>query len=340
MEQQLKTLPLSEIIDHPQNAAIYGDEPGDDLVQSIRENGVINPVVVFYDSYLLCFVCLSGHRRRAAAAAAGLTDVPAIMLADDLPDWQQIIWIIEANRQRQKTAKQVANETRELLAAKKIEAEHRMKAGKKSEADPAQPVAQGRKRAATAIEEAAAVTGVGSRPTAERAVKASAKAKELRDAGQEEKAQQIEEAMEKKGFKAAAALADVIDKEPEPEETQEAIVDEYGVPVPEMLRQVWSDAKELEQLMRDISKIRSRIEELAAKPHGRWIDRQHAETLCQDLRSAIKFALPHVECGQCRRDEQKRKSCKLCRARGFVTEQVHKNSTREAKAWIDQRSTK
>ena len=340
MQQQLKTLPLSEIIDHPQNAAIYGDEPGDDLVQSIRENGVINPVVVFYDSGRLCFVCLSGHRRRAAAAAAGLTDIPAIMLADDLPEWQQIIWIIEANRQRQKTAKQVANESRELLAAKKIEAEHRMKAGKKSDPDPGAPVRQGMKRAPRAVDEVGEIVGIKSGRTVERAVKASTKAKELRDAGQEEKAQQIEEVMEKKGFKAAAALADVIDKEPEPEETQEAIVDEFGVPVPEMLQQVWIDAKELEQLMRDISKIKSRIEDLASKPHGRWIDRQHAETLCQDLRSAIKFALPHVECGQCRRDEQKRKSCKLCRARGYVTEQVHKNSSREAKAWIDQRSSK
>jgi ParB-like chromosome segregation protein Spo0J len=340
MEQQLKTLPLSEIIDHPQNAAIYGDEPGDDLIQSIRENGVINPVVVFYDSGRLCFVCLSGHRRRAAATAAGLTDISAIMLADDLPEWQQIIWIIEANRQRQKTAKQVANETRELLAAKKIEAEIRQKAGKKRDDDLGAPVPQGMERAPRAIEEAAAITGVGSRKTAERAVKASSKAKQLRDAGQEEKAQQIEEVMEKKGFKAAAALADVIDKEPEPEETQEAIVDEFGVLVPEMLQQVWSDAKELEQLMRDISKIKSRIEDLASKPHGRWIDRQHAEMLCQDLRSAIKFALPHVECGECRRDEKKRKGCKLCRARGYVTEQVHKNSSREAKAWIDQRSNK
>jgi transposase-like protein len=92
--------------------------------------------------------------------------------------------------------------------------------------------------------------------------------------------------------------------------------------------------------MRDISKIKSRIEDLASKPHGRWIDRQHAETLCQDLRSAIKFALPHVECGECRRDEKKRKNCKLCRARGYVTEQVHKNSSRETKTWIENRSSK
>jgi ParB/RepB/Spo0J family partition protein len=339
MEQQLKTLPLSEIIDHPQNAAIYGDEPGDDLVQSIKENGVINPVVVFYDSYLLCFVCLSGHRRRAAAAAAGLADIPAIMLADDLGEWQQLRVIVEANRQRQKTVEQLARETAILHQVIKAEAAAREKAGKKVVSDPGNHDSQGSaKRRPRSMDEAAATTGLGTRQYAEKAIKVVAKIDELEESGEVAKAEELRQALNTKSVRKAAEMAEQIDEEPE--ETQEAIVDEYGVPVPEMLRQVWSDAKELEQLMRDISKIKSRIEDLASKPHGRWIDRQHAETLCQDLRSAIKFALPHVECGQCRRDEQKRKSCKLCRARGFVTEQVHKNSTREAKAWVENRSSK
>jgi ParB/RepB/Spo0J family partition protein len=98
MEQQLKTLPLSEIIDHPQNVMIYGDGATHDLIESIHQNGVINPVVVFYDSSRLCFVCLSGHRRRGAAAAAGLTEIPAIVMADDLNEWQQLRVIVEANR--------------------------------------------------------------------------------------------------------------------------------------------------------------------------------------------------------------------------------------------------
>ena len=339
MEQQLKTLPLSEIIDHPQNAAIYGDEPGDDLVQSIKENGVINPVVVFYDSYLLCFVCLSGHRRRAAAAAAGLTDIPAIMLADDLGEWQQLRVIVEANRQREKTVEQLARETEVLHQVIRMEAAARKKAGKKQDSDLMDHDPQGQKKPRDdSMTEAAKTTGLGTRHYAESAIKVVGKMDELEARGEVEKAEKLRQTLNTKSVRKAAEMAEQIDEEPE--ETQEAIVDEYGVPVPEMLRQVWSDAKELEQLMRDISKIKSRIEDLASKPHGRWIDRQHAEMLCQDLRSAIKFALPHVECGECRRDEKKRKGCKLCRARGFVTEQVHKNSSREAKAWIDQRSNK
>lgn len=339
MEQQLKTLPLSEIIDHPQNAAIYGDEPGDDLIESIRENGVINPVVVFYDSSRLCFVCLSGHRRRAAAAAAGLTEISAIVMADDLGEWQQLRVIVEANRQREKTVEQLARETAILCEVIKAEAAARKKAGKKQQSDLEDHDPQGlKKRRPQSMDEAAATTGLGTRHYAEKAIKVVAKIDELEESGEVAKAEELRQALNTKSVRKAAEMAEQIDEEPE--ETQEAIVDEYGVPVPEMLRQVWIDAEELRQLMRDLSKIKSRIGELEAKPHGRWIDRQHAEMLCQDLRSAIKFALPHVECGECRRDERKRKSCKLCRARGFVTEQVHKNSSREAKAWIENRSSK
>ena len=59
-------LALSKIIDHPINASIYRDNFDDELVESIKANGVLSPIVV-------CkhpggsFVCLSGHRRRQAA---------------------------------------------------------------------------------------------------------------------------------------------------------------------------------------------------------------------------------------------------------------------------------
>ena len=339
MEQQLKTLPLSEIIDHPQNVMIYGDGATHDLIESIHQNGVINPVVVFYDSSRLCFVCLSGHRRRGAAAAAGLTEIPAIVMADDLNEWQQLRVIVEANRQREKTVEQLARETEVLHQVIGMEAAAREKAGKKINPDPVNHDSQGsKKRRADSMTEAARTTGLGTRQYAEKAIKVVAKIDELEESGEVAKAEELRQALNTKSVRKAAEMAEQIDEEPE--ETQEAIVDEYGVPVPEMLRQVWIDAEELRQLMRDLVKIKSRIGDLEAKPHGRWIDRQHAETLCQDLRSAIKFALPHVECGECRRDEKKRKNCKLCRARGYVTEQVHKNSSRECKAWIDHRSSK
>ena len=36
-------LPLGKIIDHPINHAIYQDNFDDDMVESVRVNGVLNP---------------------------------------------------------------------------------------------------------------------------------------------------------------------------------------------------------------------------------------------------------------------------------------------------------
>jgi len=52
-------LALSKIIDHPINASIYRDNFDDELVESVRQNGVLSPIVVCKHpggSY----VCLSG----------------------------------------------------------------------------------------------------------------------------------------------------------------------------------------------------------------------------------------------------------------------------------------
>jgi ParB-like chromosome segregation protein Spo0J len=340
VQREFKSLPLSEIIDHPINGSIYRDGADDDLVESVKQNGIMAPIDVFYDSSRLCYVCISGHRRRDAAAKAGLKEIPAYLLDDDLPEWEQIRRLVHLNKQREKTVELKGRETAALDHATKLEAESRKKSGKKQDHDLRKHVSEGLSETdkGRSLAEAARATGLGSRPHAERVLKVIDKIDELEESGEIAKAEELRQALNTKSVRKAAEMAEEIDEEPE--ETQEAIVDEYGVPVPEMLRQVWIDAEELRQLMRDLVKIKSRIGELEAKPHGRWIDRQHAETLCQDLRSAIKFALPHVECGECKRDEKKRKSCKLCRARGYVTEQVHKNSSREAKTWIENRSSK
>lgn len=340
MKQELKTLPLSEIIDHPQNAAIYGDGASDDLVESIRQSGVINPVVVFYDSSTLCFVCLSGHRRRAAAATAGLKEIPAILLDDDLGQWQQLRVIVEANRQREKTVEQLARETQVLHKVIKAEAELRKKSGKKHGGDLENHDSQGSgKRRPSAMDEAASTTGLGTRQYAEKAIKVVEKIDELEESGEIAKAEELRQALNTKSVRKAAGMAEEIDEQPE--ESQEVILDEFGVPVPDHLRQVWIDAEELRAKMREISRLSKEIEAIEAKPHGRWIDRQFAcETCCKDLRATLKLSLPYVECGDCRRDAAKRKNCKLCRARGFVPKHVYENSSREAKAWIENRSKK
>ena len=69
----------------------------DELVESIRENGILSPVVIrpLDDGYEL----ISGHRRTHAAKRAGLTSVPAVIR--NLSDDEATVLMVDANIQRE-----------------------------------------------------------------------------------------------------------------------------------------------------------------------------------------------------------------------------------------------
>jgi ParB/RepB/Spo0J family partition protein len=330
-------LPLGKIIDHPINHAIYQDNFDDDLVESVRVNGVLNPITV-------CrhpggsFVCLSGHRRRQAAKLAGLTEVPAMVIRDDVPEYLQVIMVIESNRQRDKTPEQKTRETTELAKAREFAAKTRMKAGKKQESDPGKNVSQGRDESARALAQAAKETGLGSRPTAEKAIKVVKKIDELTAAGETVKAEQLREVLNTSSVSKAARLAETIDEpEEEAEPKPETVVDELGKELPTDLHAVFLARSNLEAFMRQLSKMKTELVELCDSDEGRWIDRQHAELLLKDLRSAVKFGLPHTECGDCQRDPFKRATCKTCKARGWITAKVFEWIGKDGRQWLEAR---
>ena len=78
--------------DHPFH--LYEGDRLDDMIQSIRDHGVLNPVIVrtTEDGYEM----LSGHNRQNAARLAGLTEIPAI-IKTDLPDTDAYVYVIETN---------------------------------------------------------------------------------------------------------------------------------------------------------------------------------------------------------------------------------------------------
>ncbi len=86
---------LHTFINHP--FKVLDDEKMDELVESIRENGILSPVVVrpLDDGYEL----ISGHRRTHAAKRAGLTSVPAVIR--DLSDDEATVLMVDANIQRE-----------------------------------------------------------------------------------------------------------------------------------------------------------------------------------------------------------------------------------------------
>lgn len=91
-------LPLNELhefSDHPFRV-IPDDDAMMEMIDSVRERGVLNPILVrpASDGYEI----VSGHRRTFAARAAGLTQIPA--LVRDLDDDEATILMIDSNLQR------------------------------------------------------------------------------------------------------------------------------------------------------------------------------------------------------------------------------------------------
>ena len=102
-----RVIRLDDVHPHPDNPR---RDVGDvtDLAASIREKGLLEPIVVAHpptdtttgDLDPDALVLLAGHRRTAAARAAGLTEVPAIVRADLTTRAQQVETMIVENQHR------------------------------------------------------------------------------------------------------------------------------------------------------------------------------------------------------------------------------------------------
>ena len=91
----LRSLPVDKIKpfhNHPFH--LYEGERLDDMVESIREHGVLNPVIVRKKGR--SYEMLSGHNRQNAARIAGLTEIPAIV-KEGLTDEEAYVYVIETN---------------------------------------------------------------------------------------------------------------------------------------------------------------------------------------------------------------------------------------------------
>ena len=95
---EIKEIPIDKLRpfkNHP--FKVIDDDKMDELVESIRDNGIMSPVIVrpSGDMYEL----ISGHRRTHAAVRAGLSAVPAVIR--DLNDDEATVLMVDANIQRE-----------------------------------------------------------------------------------------------------------------------------------------------------------------------------------------------------------------------------------------------
>lgn len=77
---------------------VNDDEKMEDLVRSIRENGVLSPILV-RPCGVEKFETISGHRRVYACNKVGMRTIPAIIR--EMSDEEAIIAMVDANIQRE-----------------------------------------------------------------------------------------------------------------------------------------------------------------------------------------------------------------------------------------------
>ena len=99
-EQHITTMvPLEELFPYAQHPfRVLDDAKMDELVESIRINGVLEPALV-RPRALGGYEIVSGHRRKRACEKAGLEEIPVIIR--ELTDDESAILMVDSNNQRE-----------------------------------------------------------------------------------------------------------------------------------------------------------------------------------------------------------------------------------------------
>ena len=97
--EEIKPIPLSELKPFSEQPfKVLEDESMTELVESIKQSGVLSPIVARphpEGGYEI----LSGHRRAKACEIAGITEIPVVV--KDLDDDTAIILLVDSNLQRE-----------------------------------------------------------------------------------------------------------------------------------------------------------------------------------------------------------------------------------------------
>ena len=131
---QIKPAPENEAVYH----AIAWDDPAiHELSKDIKEHGLIEPILISTDGFII-----SGHRRRVAAALAGLTQVPVkihpISRAEDPERFVKLL--VAMNSQRIKSTSDLLHETLVKIDPKEAHQADRQPAPRESRTCRVEPV--------------------------------------------------------------------------------------------------------------------------------------------------------------------------------------------------------
>jgi ParB-like nuclease family protein len=145
VHEQVLKVAIDEIAPAPENTLLYRPVTPDDeatvaLAESIRKHGILEPIVISSDRFII-----SGHRRHVAARIAGLPEVPCRMLRisrgnGEKADDEFVRLLREHNRHRVKTRDELLREA--IVNVDPTEAHRALTAyrERKAKVDPALPI--------------------------------------------------------------------------------------------------------------------------------------------------------------------------------------------------------
>ena len=98
--EHIQNIKISEITDFPNHPyKVLDDDEMLEMSESIKENGVIHPVIVRAKKDG-GYEMISGHRRKRATELAGIREIPAIIR--QMTDDEATIYMVDSNKQRVK----------------------------------------------------------------------------------------------------------------------------------------------------------------------------------------------------------------------------------------------
>ena len=111
--QMIQIKNIQPFHDHPFH--LYEGERLEDMIASVKEHGILNPVIV--QKIDGCYEMLSGHNRMNAAKLAGLKEVPAIVKTD-LSEKEAYVYVIETNLMQRSFSDLLISEKAAVLKAR------------------------------------------------------------------------------------------------------------------------------------------------------------------------------------------------------------------------------
>ena len=311
------TRKLTSLKNHPLNAQVFGeldkDEDCDQFTESVKELGVLQPLVIVDDGTII-----SGHRRRQAASRAGLKEVPVIVRRD-LKTTEQVFeaWF-DANRQREMTVEQKARWYEKRKAAHAAEAAKREKAG---------TLVANSHRVGRSTELAAAEVSLSPK-TAEKAVEVVHAIDAAKASGDTAKAKELSDTLN--NGTVAAAHRKATEK---PAEDSPAIVkDSLDRDIPAHLKGQHKLAAKIQAVANTLDKVKKELTPLAEEPGGAFIQLQAILIALKDVKGLISQSRYWTDCPRCK--GKKNPKCDRCDGHGFIPHSRKGQLSAEDKAYL------